>query len=196
MNYTELSEPLARFHEWFDQAAKEEPNLPEAMTLATADSEGRPSARMVLLKEADERGFVFYTNMGSRKGQELGMNSHAALVFHWKSQKRQVRVTGTVEQVSDAEADEYFASRPRGAQIGAWSSDQSRPMKSAHELEKRVARYTAKFGVSRIPRPDFWSGYRLVPHEIEFWEERLFRLHSRVHFQRTSNGWTATHLFP
>ena len=196
MNYTEFSDPFVRFQDWFALATKEEPNLPEAMTLATADSEGRPSARMVLLKDADERGFVFYTNTESRKGQELGMNSHAALVFHWKSLKRQVRVTGAVELVSDAEADEYFESRTRGAQIGAWSSDQSRPMKSAHELEKRVARFTAKFGVGRIPRPEFWSGYRLVPDELEFWEERLFRLHSRIHYQRTGDGWTTTNLFP
>lgn len=196
MNYTEFPDPLARFQEWFAQASKEEPNLPESMTLATADSKGRPSARMVLLKGADEQGFVFYTNMDSRKGQELGDNPHAALVFHWKSLKRQVRVTGPVERVSDSEADDYFATRARGAQIGAWSSDQSRPMKSAHELEKRVAKYTAKFGVSRIPRPDFWSGYRLVPDEIEFWEERLFRLHSRVHYQRVGDSWTTNYLFP
>ena len=140
MNYTEFPDPLARFQEWFARATKEEPNLPEAMTLATADEKGRPSARMVLLKGVDEQGFVFYTNLDSRKGKELAENSHAALVFHWKSVKRQVRVTGTVEQVSDTEADDYFASRTRGAQIGAWSSDQSRPIKSAHELEKRVAR--------------------------------------------------------
>ncbi len=196
MNYTEFPDPFARFQEWFAQATKEEPNLPEAMTLATADEKGRPSARMVLLKGADERGFVFYTNLDSRKGKELAENSHAALVFHWKSVKRQVRVTGTVEQVSDTEADDYFASRDRGAQIGAWSSDQSRPMQSAHELEKRVAKFTAKFGISRIPRPQFWSGYRLIPDEIEFWEERLFRLHSRIHYQRAGDGWTTTYLFP
>jgi len=196
MNNTEFPEPFARFQEWFAEAAREEPDLPDAMTLATADANGRPSARMVLLKAADERGFVFYTNMDSRKGRELGMNSHAALVFHWKSLKRQVRVTGAVERVSDTEADDYFASRARGAQIGAWASDQSRPMKSAHELEKRVARFTAKFGLSQIPRPQSWSGYRLVPDEIEFWEERLFRLHSRIHYQRTGDGWTTTYLFP
>ena len=196
MNYTEFPDPFARFQEWFAQAIKDEPNLPEAMTLATADAKGRPSARMVLLKGADEQGFVFYTNIDSRKGLELGVNSHAALVFHWKSLKRQVRVTGSVEQVNDTEADDYFASRDRGAQIGAWSSDQSRPMQSAHELEKRVAKFTAKFGISRIPRPQFWSGYRLIPDEIEFWEERLFRLHSRIHYQRAGDGWTTTYLFP
>jgi pyridoxamine 5'-phosphate oxidase len=196
MNYTEFPDPFVRFQEWFAKAEKAEPNLPDAMTLATVDAKGRPSARMVLLKGADERGFVFYTNMDSRKGEELGLNAHAALVFHWKSVKRQVRVTGAVERVSDAEADDYFASRARGAQIGAWASDQSRPMQGAHELEKRVARFTAKFGVSRIPRPDFWSGYRLVPDEMEFWEERLFRLHSRIHYQRAGDGWNTTYLFP
>lgn len=196
MNNTNFPDPLAQFQEWFAQATKEEPTLPEAMTLATADQKGKPSARMVLLKGADERGFVFYTNTDSRKGKELGVNSHAALVFHWKSQKRQVRVTGNVERVSDAEADDYFATRARGAQIGAWASDQSRAMQSAHELEKRVAKFTAKFGVSRIPRPEFWSGYRLIPDEIEFWEERLFRLHSRMHYQRDGDGWTTSYLFP
>lgn len=196
MNYTEFPVPFVRFQEWFAAAAKAEPNLPEAMTLATADADGRPSARMVLLKGADERGFVFYTNMNSRKGRELAANAHAALVFHWKALQRQVRVTGSVESVSQSEADDYFASRARGAQIGAWSSDQSQPMKGAHELEKRVAKFTAKFGVSRIPRPDHWSGYRLIPDEIEFWEERLFRLHSRVHYQREGDGWTTNHLFP
>jgi pyridoxamine 5'-phosphate oxidase len=196
MNNTEFLDPFVRFKDWFTQAIEKEPTLPEAMTLATADAGGRPSARMVLLKDADERGFVFYTNLESRKGTELGVNAQAALVFHWKSTQRQVRVTGVVEPVSDAEADEYFASRPRGAQIGAWSSDQSRPMTGAHELEKRVAKFTAKFGVSRIPRPNFWSGYRLVPDELEFWEERLFRLHSRIHYQRSEDGWETSYLFP
>lgn len=196
MNYTKFPDPMAQFQEWYAEAAKAEPTLPDAMTLATADAQGRPSARMVLLKGADEQGFVFYTNMESRKGLELGQNSHAALVFHWKSVKRQVRVSGAVEQVGDSEADDYFASRARGAQIGAWASDQSRLMKSAHELEKRVAKFTAKFGVSRIPRPEFWSGYRLVPDEMEFWEERLFRLHSRLHYRRAGDGWTTSKLFP
>lgn len=196
MPNTEFPDPFAQFQDWFTAAAKNEPTLPDAMTLATADAQGRPSARMVLLKDADERGFVFYTNMDSRKGGELDENPHAALVFHWKSMKRQVRVTGSVERVSDQEADDYFASRARGAQIGAWASDQSHPMQTAHELEKRVAKFTAKFGINRIPRPDFWSGYRVVPTEIEFWEERLFRLHSRIHFQRNGDRWIASYLFP
>lgn len=196
MNNTEFLDPFTRFQDWFAEAGKKEPTLPEAMTLATADANGKPSARMVLLKDADERGFVFYTNLESRKGAELSVNAQAALVFHWKSLQRQVRVTGTVEPVSDSEADEYFATRPRGAQIGAWSSEQSRPMKGAHELEKRVAKFTAKFGVSRISRPEFWSGFRLVPDELEFWEERLFRLHSRIHYRRSGTGWETSYLFP
>jgi len=196
MNNTKFPDPFELFQEWFAKATEHEPALPEAMTLATADDQGRPSARMVLLKEADESGFVFYTNTESRKGNELGSNAHAAIVFHWKSLKRQVRVTGSVQPVTESEADEYFASRARGAQIGAWSSDQSRPMQSAHELEKKIAKFTAKFGVSRIPRPEHWSGYRLVPDEMEFWEERLFRLHSRVHYQRAGDEWKTEHLFP
>lgn len=196
MNNTKFPDPFELFHDWFEQATEHETTLPEAMTLATADEQGRPSARMVLLKGADERGFVFYTNTESRKGNELGINAHAAIVFHWKSLKRQVRVTGSVQPVTESEADEYFASRARGAQIGAWSSDQSRPMQTAHELEKRVAKFTAKFGVSRIPRPEHWSGYRLIPDEMEFWEERLFRLHSRVYYQRAGDEWKTEHLFP
>jgi pyridoxamine 5'-phosphate oxidase len=196
MDSTEQADPVARFHTWLKEAEASEPDLATAMTLATADSEGRVSARMVLLKGADAQGFVFYTNMESRKAAELAANPHCALVFHWKSLQRQLRVTGRAEKVSDAEADAYFATRPRGAQIGAWASDQSREMAHGFELETRVARFTAKFGVGAVPRPSFWSGYRVVPREIEFWEEGAFRLHRRTVFTRDGDGWATARLFP
>lgn len=191
-------DPIATFLSWLDDATKSELNDPTAMTVATCDSAGRPSARMVLLKEADARGFVFYTNTESRKGEELDANPNAALVFHWKSLRRQVRVTGAVERVSDEEADAYFASRARGSQIGAWASDQSRPLEGRFDLEKRVARYAAKFGAGTVPRPPHWTGYRIVPLEIEFWQDKPFRLHERVVFHRDASGnpWEKGRLYP
>lgn len=189
------SDPFPRFQAWFDEAQVSEPNDPHAMTLATADSRGRPSARMVLLKGVDD-GFVFYTNLESRKGRELAENAHAALLFHWKSLRRQVRVEGAVTAVSDAEADAYFTSRPRGSRIGAWASDQSRAMEGLFVLERRVAEFTAKFGLGDIPRPPHWSGFRVIPDRIEFWKEGRFRLHERVVHTRRGNSWSVERLFP
>ena len=166
------------------------------MTLATSDGSGLPSARMVLLKDADERGFVFYTNTESRKADDIAANPRAVLVFHWKSLRRQVRITGTVEAVSDADADAYFATRPRGAQIGAWASDQSRVIEGVLALEKRVARYAARFGIGKVPRPPYWSGYRVRPTEIEFWQDKPFRLHERILYDHTADGWRVRRLYP
>ncbi|MFT5440190.1 MAG: pyridoxamine 5'-phosphate oxidase [Alphaproteobacteria bacterium] len=196
MDASSIPDPIAQFQEWFAEAQAKESDLPEAMTLATVDDSGVPDARMVLLKDADDSGFVFYTNSESAKGQQLASNPFAALVFHWKSLKRQVRVRGRVEPVSADEADAYFSSRARGAQIGAWASDQSREMDSAYDLEKAVARFTARFGISAIPRPPHWNGYRVIPEAIEFWEERLFRLHKREHFRHDGNRWRVARLYP
>jgi len=190
------TDPFPRFHSWFDEAQISEPNDPNAMTLATADAQGRPSARMVLLKGVDGDGFVFYTNLESRKAQELAENAQAALLFHWKSLRRQVRVEGSVSQVSDVEADAYFATRPRGSRIGAWASDQSRPMEGMFVLERRVAEFTAKFGLGEIPRPPHWSGFRVVPDRIEFWKEGRFRLHERIVHVRVGDSWSVERLFP
>ncbi len=190
------ADPLVLFGDWLDQAKRSEPNDADAMALATADADGAPSLRMILLKAVDETGFVFYTNLESRKGPELAANPRAALLFHWKSLRRQVRVEGAVTPVSDDEADRYFASRPRGHRIAAWASPQSRPMSGRFELEKRVARYAARFHVGAIPRPPFWSGFRLAPRSIEFWRSSPFRLHDRLVYHRTENGWTTERLFP
>jgi pyridoxamine 5'-phosphate oxidase len=195
------ADPMVLFRKWMADAEAHEPNDPNAMALATADADGRPSLRMVLLKSADESGFVFYTNLESRKGQDLAANPHAALCLHWKSLKRQVRVEGRVEPVTPEEADAYFASRARASQIGAWASIQSRPLTGRFELEKRVGEFAAKFGLSKVPRPPHWSGYRVVPERIEFWHDRPFRLHDRFVYTREAGAsevgeWRIEHLFP
>jgi len=196
-NFSEAEEPFALFQSWLDEATASELNDPNAMALATVDAEGLPDVRMVLLKGFDHDGFVFYTNSESQKGCELAANMKAAVVFHWKSLRRQVRVRGLVTQVSAAEADDYFHSRPRLSQIGAWASQQSRPLESRLALEGAVAKYTAKFGLGQIPRPAYWNGYRIHPSSIEFWHDRPFRLHERIVFNRTSGqDWNRERLYP
>ena len=188
--------PIKIFKEWYLEAKATEAVNPNAMTLATADDEGRPSARMVLLKDVDVDGFVFYTNLGSRKALELNANPHAALCFYWKTLAKQVRIEGVIELVADAEADAYFASRSKLSQLGAWASKQSQTLEGRMALEKRVAKYTAKFNVGTIPRPDFWSGFRLRPVQIELWKEEAFRLHDRTRYKRDGDGWTVDSLYP
>jgi len=189
-------EPFAPFARWFALAAQSEP-LAETMTLATANRDGVPSLRAVLLKGADQRGFVFYTNLESRKAGELFGNPHAALCFHWKSLERQVRIEGTVAPVSEGEADAYFASRQRDSQIGAWASDQSRPLESRAALEQRFADFAQRYAEQTVvPRPPTWSGFRVIPRRIEFWQERPFRLHDRVVFVRDGGTWRKQRLFP
>ena len=189
------AEPLAPFARWFSLAAASE-TLADTMTLATATRDGRPSLRAVLLKGADARGFVFYTNLESRKAEELAANPHAALCFHWKSLARQVRIEGAVELVGGAEADAYFASRSRDSRIGAWASAQSRPLAARAVLEERFAHYDAQYPGEAVPRPANWSGYRVVPRRIEFWQERPHRLHDRVLFTRDGERWLKQRLFP
>ena len=197
-DFTAADEPLRLFAAWLTDATASEPRDPTAMTLATVDADGLPDARMVLLKGADERGFVFYTNIDSQKGRELDVHPLACLVFHWKSLNRQVRVRGTVERVTDAEADAYFATRPKQAQIGAWASKQSQPLESRLAFEKAVAVYATKFAIGAVPRPPNWSGYRVMPLKMEFWHDRPFRLHDRVEFVRAEFGapWSKTRLYP
>jgi len=197
-DFADSAEPLRLFADWFAEAQRCEPSNPEAMTLATVDADGQPNARMVLLKGFDERGFVFYTNLDSVKGHELAAAPKAALTFYWKSLQRQVRLRGSVEPVSAAEADAYFATRSRMAQIGAWASKQSSPLEGRMAFEKAVARYTAKFAVGAVPRPPHWSGYRVKPQAIEFWQERPFRLHDRIVFTRSGPAapWSKTRLYP
>jgi pyridoxamine 5'-phosphate oxidase len=189
-------DPIAAFNVWFEEAQASEPNDPNAMAMASVGGDGMPSVRMVLLKGVDESGFVFYTNLESRKGQQLLAHPKAALLFHWKSRRRQVRIEGEVSRVSDAEADAYFASRPRDARIGAWASDQSRPMKGRFELEKRVAQFAAKHAIGDVPRPPHWSGFRVVPQLIEFWQDGKFRLHDRLVYYREGGAWRTERLFP
>jgi pyridoxamine 5'-phosphate oxidase len=194
---TASGDPLKTFAEWFEEASESEVNDPNAMVVASVGEDGMPSARMVLMKDYDEKGFVFYTNHESRKGRQILANPKVALLFHWKSLRRQVRVEGDVSEVDPAEADAYFASRPKQSQIGAWASDQSRPLEGRWQLEKRVASLAAKYAVSEVPRPPHWSGFRVRPVLIEFWREGTFRLHDRLVYHRMPNGqWRTERLFP
>jgi pyridoxamine 5'-phosphate oxidase len=195
-DFTERADPFALFGEWLDEAAAAEPNDPNAMALATVDADGLPDVRMVLLKGFDARGFTFFTNYESAKGREILAHPKAAAVLHWKSLRRQVRLRGPVSEVSAAEADEYFATRSRGSRLGAWASQQSRPLESRFALEKAVAKVTARYPIGEIPRPAYWSGFRIAPVEIEFWKDGAFRLHDRVRFTRTGDGWTKLRLYP
>ncbi len=197
-DWAAMGDPFRLFDDWLAKAQASEINDPNGVALATADASGFPDVRMVLLKGADERGFVFYTNLESAKGEELAQNPRAALCFHWKSLRRQVRVRGPVSPVTSEEADAYFASRHRDSQIGAWASRQSRPLETRFELEKEVARYAAKFGLGKVPRPPHWSGFRIAPLHMEFWRDRPFRLHDRLVFERDApeGGWRTSKLFP
>ena len=199
---TPPKDPIPAFHAWLEEAAASEPRDPTAAALATVGDDGMPSVRMVLLKDASAAGFVFYTNYESRKGRQLIANPKAAMVFYWKSLDRQVRVEGPVEAVSEAEADAYFATRPRESQIGAWASLQSRPMEGMFALEKRVAAHVAKFAIGKVPRPPEWSGFQVQPLRIEFWKHGAFRMHDRLLYERGENGgengdaWRTARLYP
>jgi pyridoxamine 5'-phosphate oxidase len=197
-DFAAVADPFALFESWFALAQKSEPNDPDAMALATVDADGLPNVRMVLLKAAGPTGFVFYTNSESAKGRELKANMQAAAVLHWKSVRRQIRLRGPVQKIADKEAEEYFASRPRQSQIGAWASLQSRPLEGRFALEKAFAKYAAKFGLGAVPRPPYWQGYKIVPFYFEFWSEGAFRLHDRIVFRRQTelDGWSQERLYP
>ncbi len=196
MHLKKLDNPLDLLREWYALAQKSEPEFPDAAALATVDDQGMPSVRMVLIKTLDDDGFVFYTNLGSRKAADIAADPRAGLCFHWKSLQRQVRIEGPVEPVGDAEADEYFATRPRTSQLGAWASRQSQPLAGRFELEAAVAKTTARFAVGKVPRPPFWSGFRIVPQRIEFWLQGKYRLHDRLEYRRDGDGWQTRYLYP
>jgi pyridoxamine 5'-phosphate oxidase len=197
-DFTAADEPFALFEAWLNEAIKSEPNDPNAMALATVDPDGLPDVRMVLMKGFDTEGFVFYSHIASQKGRELAANPKAALLFHWKSLRRQVRIRGNVTPVTDAEADAYFATRPKQAQIGAWASNQSQELESRFAFEQAIAKVAAKHVISEVPRPAGWSGWRITPARIEFWHDRPFRLHDRIEFRRDAPGqpWSKTRMYP
>jgi pyridoxamine 5'-phosphate oxidase len=197
-DFTQESEPFSLFGAWLEEAKASEINDPNGVALATVDADGLPNVRMVLLKDFDARGFVFYTNFESQKGQEILGSMKAAMCFHWKSLRRQVRLRGPVEILTDAEADEYYKTRPRGSRIGAWASKQSRPLESRFALEKAVAEYGLRYAIGDIPRPDHWSGFRIRPTSIEFWKDGAFRLHDRIEFRRKDGDadWAKVRMYP
>ena len=197
-DFTAAEEPFALFAEWFAEACKSEPNDPNAMALATVGADGLPDVRMVLMKGFDAEGFVFYSHIASAKGRELATNPRAGLLFHWKSLRRQVRIRGPVTPVTDAEADAYFATRPKQAQFGAWASKQSEPLESRFAFEQAIAKVAAKYVISEVPRPPGWSGWRIAPMRFEFWHDRPFRLHDRIEFCRDTpvQAWSKTRLYP
>ena len=197
-DFTEAAEPFGLFAAWFAEACQQEPSDPNAMALATVDETGLPDVRMVLMKGYDADGFVFYSHVASPKGRELAANPKAGLLFHWKSLRRQVRIRGLVSPVTDAEADEYFATRPKQAQIGAWASKQSQPLESRFAFEQAIAKVAAKHVIGEVPRPPGWSGWRIAPTRFEFWHDRPFRLHDRIEFRRETVGgpWSKVRLYP